>query len=71
MMHIQQILHVSFEQFEIYPALFYSFNPDPTIRLTFWSVVLGRFFIGLGVIGTGQPSIQRYSTLKSSKSAQT
>lgn len=48
-----------------------SFDPDPTIRLSFWSVVLGRFFIGLGVIGTGQPSIQRYSTLKSARSAQT
>ena len=50
--------------------LCFSFNPDPTVRLTFWSVIFGRFFISLNMVGAGQTAVQRYSTLKNVKDAQ-
>ena len=45
-----------------------SFNPDPTIRLSFWSVIFGRFFISLNYVA-GQTAILRYSTLRSLRDA--
>ena len=48
-----------------------SFDPDPTIRMTFWSVVVGRTVSSLQTTGTGQTSVQRYCALPSKNKAVT
>ncbi len=46
-------------------TIVYSFNFNPYgDRVTFWSVIVGQFFSGLG-IGTQQTTVQRYVGLKS------
>ncbi|XP_071835571.1 sodium-coupled monocarboxylate transporter 1-like isoform X2 [Apostichopus japonicus] len=39
---------------------FFDFRPDPTIRHTFWSVVVGGTFTWLAVYGVNQSQVQRY-----------
>ncbi|KAJ8311408.1 hypothetical protein KUTeg_010763 [Tegillarca granosa] len=41
------------------------FNPDPTIRHTFWSLVVGGTITTTGIYGTTQSSIQRFTALPS------
>ncbi|KAJ8033683.1 Sodium-coupled monocarboxylate transporter 1 [Holothuria leucospilota] len=41
---------------------FWDFRPDPTIRHTFWSVVVGGTFTWLAVYGVNQSQVQRYLT---------
>lgn len=36
------------------------FTPDPTLRYTFWSGLLGGFFLSLSYFGTDQSQVQRY-----------
>lgn len=44
-------------------------DPNPLIRLSFWSVIIGRFFQITSSIGTGQVSVQRFCSLPSLKKA--
>ncbi|OWA50060.1 Sodium-coupled monocarboxylate transporter 1 [Hypsibius exemplaris] len=46
-----------------------SFDPNPTIRHTFWTLVFGGFFQGLP-IGLNQATVQRYFSVKSKRAAQ-
>ncbi|XP_063968606.1 sodium-coupled monocarboxylate transporter 1-like [Lytechinus pictus] len=41
---------------------FIDFNPDPKIRHTFWSVVVGGTFTWTAVYGVNQSQVQRYLT---------
>ncbi|XP_071499638.1 sodium-coupled monocarboxylate transporter 1-like [Diadema antillarum] len=41
---------------------FIDFNPDPTVRHTFWSVVIGGTFTWTAVYGVNQSQVQRYLT---------
>ena len=44
-----------------------SFNPTPQVRMSFWSTIIGNFFVGLTSWGPSQFAVQRYSTLSSVK----
>ena len=46
---------------------FYSFNPDPRVRNTFWSLVLGGMFSAMPVYCVGQMMVQRVMSAKSEK----
>ncbi|MDO8543296.1 MAG: sodium:solute symporter [Opitutaceae bacterium] len=37
-----------------------SYTPDPRVRYTFWSGVIGGFFLSLSYFGTDQSQVQRY-----------
>lgn len=45
------------------------FSPDPTIRMTLWSCILGGFVAFLSRYGTDQMVVQRYFTAKTLKAA--
>ena len=47
----------------------FSFDPDPTVRHTFWALVIGGMFNWTGTYGASQSSIQRFSALSSLKEA--
>ena len=47
----------------------HSFNPDPTQRLSIWSLVIGGMVNTLTIFGIGQTSVQRYCALPSLKQA--
>ena len=47
----------------------YSFNPDPTIRHTFWTLVVGNFFVWLPPYTVDQQMVQRFASTKSMKQA--
>ncbi len=46
-----------------------SFDPDPFVRHTFWSLIFGGFFTSLTVYGSNQATIQRYLTLATVRQA--
>ncbi|XP_034480541.1 sodium-coupled monocarboxylate transporter 1 [Drosophila innubila] len=48
---------------------FFNFNPDPTVRHTVWSVVIGGFFYWTSLFCTNQASVQKCMSLKSLKLA--
>ncbi|XP_060076697.1 sodium-coupled monocarboxylate transporter 1-like [Ylistrum balloti] len=48
---------------------FWNFDPDPTVRHTFWGLVVGSTLNWVGSYGASQSSIQRYSALRSLKEA--
>ncbi|XP_033113679.1 sodium-coupled monocarboxylate transporter 1-like [Anneissia japonica] len=48
---------------------FFDFNPDPTVRHTFWSVVIGGTFTWTAVYGVNQSQVQRYLTCGSANVA--
>ena len=48
----------------------HSFDPDPRVRQTIWSVVAGGTFAMMPIIAVGQTSVQRMLTAKTLKSAQ-
>ncbi|KAJ8311684.1 hypothetical protein KUTeg_011039 [Tegillarca granosa] len=48
---------------------FWNFDPDPTVRHTFWALVFGAMISWTGTYGASQQSIQRYSALPSMKQA--
>ncbi|UYV76494.1 hypothetical protein LAZ67_14000717, partial [Cordylochernes scorpioides] len=44
---------------------FDNWDPDPTVRHTVWSLVLGGTIVYVSVYGTNQTQVQRYMTVKS------
>lgn len=50
--------------------VFDDFNPDPAVRHTFWSLVIGGYFTWLAVYGVNQAQIQRACTCPTLKKAQ-
>ncbi|XP_064614238.1 sodium-coupled monocarboxylate transporter 2-like [Liolophura sinensis] len=49
---------------------FPSFNPDPTIRHTFWNLFVGGTVGSMSTFAISQASVQRYSTLPTVRMAQ-
>ncbi|XP_030839471.1 sodium-coupled monocarboxylate transporter 2-like [Strongylocentrotus purpuratus] len=45
------------------------FNPDPTVRHTFWTVVVGGTFFWSTLYAVNQAQVQRYLTCRSEKTA--
>ncbi len=48
----------------------FDFNPDPFIRQSFWSLLLGQFVGNLASYSLDQQMMQRFQTAKSKKTAQ-
>ncbi|KAK7096189.1 hypothetical protein V1264_005513 [Littorina saxatilis] len=48
---------------------FFEFDPDPSVRHTFWSLVVGGAVRWTSVFGVNQASVQRYCSLPSLKKA--
>eukprot|EP00118_Oscarella_pearsei_P012686 m.95500 g.95500 ORF g.95500 m.95500 type:complete len:618 (+) comp36852_c0_seq16:81-1934(+) len=48
---------------------FLNFDPDPRVRLTFWSLFIGNICSTLPIVGVNQTAVQRMLTAKSLKSA--
>ncbi|KAF5280594.1 hypothetical protein FQR65_LT00347 [Abscondita terminalis] len=46
---------------------FFNFSFDPTVRTTFWTVVVGHTISWTGMVSIAAPEIQRYLTLSSMK----
>ncbi|XP_056636007.1 sodium-coupled monocarboxylate transporter 1-like [Diorhabda sublineata] len=46
---------------------FFNFNPDPTVRVTTISAVLGNLFMSLSILGCQQSFVQRYCSMESQK----
>ncbi|GFS54763.1 putative sodium-dependent multivitamin transporter, partial [Nephila pilipes] len=49
---------------------FFNFDPDPTVRHTFWTLVIGGFFTYLAVHAVNQAQVQRLLTVRSLKKSQ-
>ncbi|XP_015514250.1 putative sodium-dependent multivitamin transporter isoform X1 [Neodiprion lecontei] len=49
---------------------FDSISPDPTVRHTWWSLIIGGLFTFLSLYGVNQVQVQRMLTVKSLKAAQ-
>lgn len=49
---------------------FFNFDPDPTVRHTFWTLVIGGFFTYLAVHAVNQAQVQRLLTVRSLKESQ-
>ncbi|XP_058449666.1 putative sodium-dependent multivitamin transporter [Malaya genurostris] len=49
---------------------FWNFDPDPTTRHTWWSLVIGGMFTYLSLYAVNQTQVQRLKTVKDLKSAQ-
>eukprot|EP00057_Strongylocentrotus_purpuratus_P029239 XP_011683713.1 PREDICTED: sodium-coupled monocarboxylate transporter 1 [Strongylocentrotus purpuratus] len=49
---------------------FWNFDPDPTIRHTFWTIVVGGTFTWGSTYGVNQSQVQRYLTCGKEKTAQ-
>ncbi|XP_012565084.2 sodium-coupled monocarboxylate transporter 1 isoform X1 [Hydra vulgaris] len=43
----------------------FDFNPDPTVRNTFWTLTIGGTFSGLSAWTVSQPTVQRFQAAKS------
>ncbi|CAH1250786.1 SLC5A8 [Branchiostoma lanceolatum] len=50
---------------------FFVFNPDPRIRHSTWSVLIGGGFMWTAVFGVNQAQVQRYLSCKNLRKAQT
>ncbi|OWF48529.1 sodium-coupled monocarboxylate transporter 1-like [Mizuhopecten yessoensis] len=48
---------------------FWDFNPDPTVRHTFWTLTIASFVSSAGSIGCSQASVQRFCATKSLQEA--
>merc|ERR1712071_237973 len=46
---------------------FFDFNPDPTVRYTFWTLIFGGYFMWLAVFGVNQTQVQRYMSMPTIK----
>ena len=42
----------------------FNFNPDPRMRHTVWSLVVGGYFTWISIYGINQTQVQRYLTVK-------
>ena len=49
--------------------VFYSFELDPRIRHTFWTISVGGTFLWLGIYGVSQSMVQRFLACKTLKQA--
>lgn len=47
--------------------IYFSFNPDPRIRNTFWTLAIGGAFTAMPVWTICQPAVQRFQAAKSLK----
>jgi len=47
-----------------YCVLYCSFDPDPTVRNTGWSLIIGGCFTYLSLYAVSQTQVQRLLTLK-------
>jgi len=47
-----------------YFKLYYSFDPDPTVRHTWWSLIIGGCFQYLSLYAVNQTQVQHLLTLK-------
>ena len=47
--------------------LFFSFNPDPTTRNSFWTLAIGGAFTAMPVWTVCQPAVQRFQAARSLK----
>jgi hypothetical protein len=47
-----------------YCILYCSFDPDPTVRHTWWSLIIGGCFTYLSLYAVNQIQVQRLLTLK-------
>jgi len=47
-----------------YSILYCSFDPDPTVRHTWWSLIIGGGFTYLSLYAVNQVQVQRLLTLK-------
>lgn len=50
---------------------FFVFDPNPLIRQSFWSLVIGSFVAWISSYGIDQQMVQRYAAAKNRKTAQT
>ncbi|XP_054270777.1 putative sodium-dependent multivitamin transporter isoform X2 [Macrosteles quadrilineatus] len=48
---------------------FFNINPDPTVRLTYFSLLIGGGFTFLSLYAVNQTQVQRYMTMKDYKTA--
>ncbi|XP_077977806.1 sodium-coupled monocarboxylate transporter 1-like [Glandiceps talaboti] len=48
---------------------FDNFDPDPTYRLSYWSICVGGSFTWLAIYGVNQSQVQRYMTIRSERDA--
>ncbi|XP_077999346.1 sodium-coupled monocarboxylate transporter 1-like [Glandiceps talaboti] len=48
---------------------FDNFSPDPTVRHTFWAIVIGGFFSWAPIYLVNQSQVQRYMTCRTEKTA--
>ena len=55
-----------FQILTIFPA---SFEVDPRVRHSFWSVVVGGTFLWLGIYAVSQSQVQRYLCCKTEREA--
>ncbi|XP_041484312.1 sodium-coupled monocarboxylate transporter 1-like isoform X2 [Lytechinus variegatus] len=49
---------------------FWNFDPDPTVRHTFWTIIVGGTFTWGSTYGVNQSQVQRYLTCGKEKTAQ-
>ncbi|CAG0879583.1 unnamed protein product [Cyprideis torosa] len=49
---------------------FFNFNPDPQVRHTVWSLIIGGYFTWIAIYGVNQAQVQRYLTVPKMKQAQ-
>lgn len=50
--------------------MFFSFDPDPTVRHTWWTLIIGGAITYLSLYAVNQTQIQRYLTVKDLGKAQ-
>lgn len=48
----------------------FSFSPDPKVRHSVWSLVIGGTFTWVAIYGVNQAQVQRYCTCPSLRKAQ-
>ena len=57
-------------QYFLFSDCGFSFNPDPTERVSFWAAVIGGGINALPVFVASQICVQRFMTAKSLKESQ-
>ena len=48
----------------------FRFNPDPTIRTTFWTQAIGASAVNITLFGASQATIQKFVSCRSIKHGQ-
>ena len=70
----QNVLELEFSTFyilhvQLFFLCFYSLNPDPTQRLSIWSLIIGGAFGLFPLWAVNQTAVQRFLAAKSNKEA--